>query len=549
MRTRCTRGVVSTAGLLLLLAITTPVLSVTGEWSPPFNLSEWQNGVYRYRLALGGDGTQAAFWQILELPSLQWSLEARVRPPGEPWGPPLSLTGTKQSFSADYPTIWNAGVAPDGTAWAVWAAIDTGQVGDNVQVWASNLPPGGSWQSEALTSGYETSVRWVDLQVGPDGDLAAAWVACASSTNPADGPCHVRVRRRPAGAPNWEPIEQPDQAVGVGMYQTHIAVGPGGLTVVLWEQADTSTPKQWAIMARAFEPASGTWDPGPTNVSGWKAGGGMAGPVMDPAGTVTVAWYAAASGDPAKWAIYANTRPAASGAWSGSPPQLSSANAGIPFDYSLAVGQNGTVAAIWGYEVTTTQHNVFASARDPASTWSAETQLLGTPGLRTDYFYLRLAVWPDGSVLALYPIQDTHRPTSDDERLHWIVRSPHGTWGEGGQGEVGDWMAFLSGLVLSAGGDGRAVVVWGPRDAGGPAGEQYTVLAAIWPPGGPFGPPGPLAEWYQLTEPDELIASPEGMPLAVAWWGQRTSDGASAVFYNELLGGGQRIYLPMILRG
>jgi parallel beta-helix repeat protein len=58
-----------------------------------------------------------------------------------------------------------------------------------------------------------------------------------------------------------------------------------------------------------------------------------------------------------------------------------------------------------------------------------------------------------------------------------------------------------------------------------------------------FGPPVPIAEWFQYTEPDELIAGPEGLPLAVAWWGQRATDGFSALFYNELFSGGGRLLL------
>jgi hypothetical protein len=548
MNTRRTRGIAATTGLLLLLVITTPVLSAAGGWSPPFNLSEWHDDVPLFRLALGGEGTQAAFWQA-EQASIQWSLGVRVRPPGGDWGPPESFTGPQAPF-ADPPPVpfWDAGVAPDGTAWAMWAAIDSGQMGDNVQVWASSRPAGGSWHTEELTSGYETFVAWVDLHVGPDGDLAAAWLACTSDQT-YQGPCHVRVRRRPAGAPNWEPVEQPDQAVGAGIRQVSVLVGPGGLTVVLWKQAGPSTPYQEAIMARAFEPASGTWDPGPTNVSGWKPWIGMAW-VMDPAGTVTAAWNSPAA-DPSKLAIYASTRPAASGAWSAPPAQLSSAHSTGLYPPSLAVGPNGTVAAIWAYYETATEYYVFANARDAGSTWGAEALLSGGTGWQVVYYNLRTAVWPDGTAMALYGIRDTHRPATEDERLHWVVRPPHGAWGDGGQGEVGDWVDHIESPALAATSDGRAVAVWGLEDAGGPAGEQYAVLAATWPPGGPFHPPVAIAQWYQETAPAPagLIAGPEGHPVAAAWLGQRASDGASAVFYNELFGGGPRIYLPMVLKG
>jgi hypothetical protein len=548
MKTTRTRGVVGTVGLLLLLA-STPALSVAGGWSPPFNLSQWHDDVPFFRLALGADGTQAAFWQV-EQASLQWWLGARVRSPGEEWGSEKDLSGMREPFPISFFLSWDAGVAPNGTAWAVWAAIDSGQAGDNVQVWASRLPPGGSWHTEELTSGYETAVRWVDLHIGPDGDLAAAWVACTTyGLVPADGPCHVRVRRRPSGAPNWEPVEQPDESLGMGILRASVLVGPGGLTVALWQEAHTAAPDSWGILARTFEPASGTWDPGPTNLSGWKPSINLAWPVVDPDGNVSAAWRCAAA-DPSKKAVYASTRPA-SGTWSAPPIQISSARSTGLYPPSLAVGPNGALAAIWAYEPTATEHYVFASARDPGSAWAPETQLFGGAGWKVYYWNLRTAVWPDGTAMALYGIQDTHRPATEDERLRWIVRPPHGIWGDSGEGELGDWVASIESLALVATSDGRAVAVWGPEVAGGPPGEQWTVLAAIRPPGGPFDPPLPLGEWYQYTAPAPaaLIAGPEGQPVAAAWLGQRASDGSSALFYNELLGGGPRIYLPMILKG
>jgi hypothetical protein len=183
MKKVSTKGMWRLTGLLLLLATSAPALSVTDdEWSPPFNLSDWQPDVPDFRLRLGNDGTAAAFWHV-ENASNQWSLWARVRPPGDPWQLAANVSGTQEPFPNYLPFYWDTGVGPDGTAWLVWAGIDSAQSGDNWFVRAARLPPGGSWQSEPLTDGYyETSVRWVDLQVGPDGDLAAAWVACASST-------------------------------------------------------------------------------------------------------------------------------------------------------------------------------------------------------------------------------------------------------------------------------------------------------------------------------------------------------------------------------
>jgi hypothetical protein len=549
MKKVSTKGMWRLTGLLLLLATSAPALSVTDdEWSPPFNLSDWQPDVPDFRLRLGNDGTAAAFWHV-ENASNQWSLWARVRPPGDPWQLAANVSGTQEPFPNYLPFYWDTGVGPDGTAWLVWAGIDSAQSGDNWFVRAARLPPGGSWQSEPLTDGYyETSVRWVDLQVGPDGDLAAAWVACASSTDPTQGPCHVKVRRRPAGALSWDPVDQPDQTLGGGILRVAVLVGPGGLTVVLWQEADLSTPARWAIMARAFEPAlAGGWEPSPTEVSGWKPSLYMAWPVMDPGGTVTAAWVAT-SADPTKEAIYASTRSADTGAWS-TPAAISTARDGLYYP-RLAVGQNGSVAAIWAYEPAVTEHYVFANARDVVSTWGAETLLFGGPGRRVRYWDLRVGVGPDGTATALYGYQETSHPANEDEILRWSVRPPYGGWADGGQGELGGWVGSIQSVALVVGNNSFATAVWAMEDAGRLPGEQWRVLAAVRPPDGPFEPPIVLSDWYQSAWPASsgLVVGRDGRPVLAGWYAQRADDNLSAVFYSELLPAGPHIYLPLVVR-
>ena len=46
------------------------------NWSPPENLSDWQESVAESRLVLGNDGTQAAFWIRWNGAGTQWSTYA-----------------------------------------------------------------------------------------------------------------------------------------------------------------------------------------------------------------------------------------------------------------------------------------------------------------------------------------------------------------------------------------------------------------------------------------------------------------------------------------
>jgi hypothetical protein len=545
------RGMLGLMGVLVLLAASTPTMAATNDaWSPPSNLSDWQGSVLDFRLELGRDGTQAALW-LAQDGSGKWSLWARVRPPGGDWGPPENLSGWREYLAKLLPTFWDAGVDADGSAWALWVAVDSAQTGDNVLVMSARRPPDGSWQEVVLSGGYETAVRWADLHIGPDGHVAAAWVACASFTNSAQGPCHVRVRRRPAGAPAWLPVEHADETYsGEGISQADVLVGPGGLTAVLWLQADTSTPANWAVMARTFspEPPPGTWDPSPVNLSDWKSYIKLPPPVIDPGGTVTVAWLTFSS-DPAKRANYASTRSATAGAWSSPPTQISKARGGFSlYEPTLAVGQDGTVAAVWIYRAVPTESYLLANVRDPGSVWGGEVQVYGRANLM--FGDVNLGVWPDGASIVLYSLIDPSHPKAEDELLRWSVRPPYGAWGDGGQGRLGEWTAGILGTALELGGDGSGTAVWGLEDASRPSGQEYSVVAATWPPGGRFGPPVQISDWYGFAwvRPTGLVVGREGWPVAAVWRAMRASPFNEAVFYSELGTGGHLVHLPLVLR-
>ena len=518
-------------GLMLaaLLVTTRPALTTSGaDWSPPVNLSGWQEFPQVHQLALGVDGTQAAFWLVLDLSNNQGALWARVRPPGGGWSALENLSGWMPI------TAWQPGhgigVAPDGTAWALWTAIDSTQPGDNWRVMAAHQPPGGAWQTEPL-SDWETTLRSLKMHIGPDGDLAAAWVACAWTTNDAQGPCAVRVRRRPAGSAAWVPIERLDGGSGMGIHWPHILVGPGGLTVVEWLEANPSASSQWAVMARAYRPSSGAWDGSITNVSGFVPQAIESRPVMGADGTVIVAWNAVSS-DPSKSAQYSATRAAATGTWSPATPISAAHSAGSLEVPGLAVGQNGTLVAAW-QRSSGTQVAIFANARDPGGTWGTETRV--SEWMRM-VFVWGLEVWPDGTAVALWEARDGSRPATEDETVFWSARPPHGTWGGGGQGQLGNWYDEIYGAALVLGDDGSATALWAVKDASRPAGQQSAVWAATWPSGGAWSTPGALSDWYKLAFvwPWGLAVGSGGQPVAAAWDIERDTTPAYALFYSEL---------------
>jgi hypothetical protein len=541
-----------------LLALSPAALAAGGGgWSPPANLSGWQPPMEMHRLALGADGTQAVFWVVYGLPFTYGELWARVRPPGGEWSPAANVSGPVGPLMLWMGQYWNVGVAPDGTVQALWTVRDTSQPPDSdVRVMAATRPPGGTWTAPEPFSGWVTMVRSAGLHVGPDGDMAAVWVACATdSSTLADGPCDVQVRRRPPGAPAWTPAAVIDfSPAGIG--RAHARVGPGGLIVAVWVEAAAMMPSSWAVMARAYLPATGMWELSPAELSGWieprePNADWLAWPVMGPDGTVVVAWIAKTGAGSAQDAQYSNTRVAATGTWSAPPAKISAdRDAGELGPPRLAIGQNGTVAAAWERRNAAGQQAVYANARDPGGAWGAEAQVSAT--WLSDVFLSGLEVWPGGTAVVLWQAEDAGRPATADEGLFWSARPPSGAWGGGGQGQLGNWVDRITGAALALRGDGSGAAVWAEVDAGQPANQQAGVRAAIWPAGGPWGAPETLAAGYIGAGVWEggVKAGPAGGAIAAAWLIVRDvpnpADPGYAVFFSEWPA--WRVYLPVMLR-
>jgi hypothetical protein len=526
---------------VVLLVMTAPALATSNSgWTEPINLSDWQDSIdLALRLELGADGTQAAFWARWNAAYTQQSLWARVRSPGGDWSGAENISGWVPTSGPSIRISWSTGVAPDGTAWALWTAIDSGVSGDNRQVKVARRSPSGFWQSEVLTPFYEPEIGFLDMDIGPDGDLAALWVPCAGSY------CHVRVRRRPSGSTNWEPCSEVDSALG-RIDTAYALVGQDGLTVIVWNEGDAPTPSSWTVKARAYRstPAPGAWDPSPTDISGSKASLDLSSPVMDLGGTITVAWVATGS-VPSNKAIYSATR-TMGGTWNSPPAQISTERGGyMTYPPTLAVGQNGTVAATWTHAVTTTQEILLANARDAGSTWGTEAQLANGTGLLS---LSDLKIRPDGTIMALWWKHDYSRPAMEDEGVFWSTRQPNSIWGSGGQGRVGDWCDNIFGAALGLRDDGSAVVLWSVGDSSRPAGQQWAVQAATKPPGDTWSTPTTISDWYKLAlvQDEALVSGPGGRPVGAMCYIERDATLSDAVFYSEWPV--WRIYVPVVLR-
>jgi hypothetical protein len=538
--------------LALLAAAAAPGLAAGGErWSTPADISGWFTFGEVAWLRAGTDGTQAAFWLALD-PSLQGALWVRVRSAGGEWDTAENLSGWVSQLPLITPPYWNAGVAPDGTVWVVRTVMDSVL---GMQVVADQHPAGGGWQTETL-SNWATAVRSAELHIGPDGDLAAIWVECDTmSGDLAQGNCAVNVRPRGAGAPGWEATQKVDNS-SAGVGRAHGLVGPGGLTVIIWTEAMAGN--QWAAKARAYAPAASGWEPNPINVSGWleprsSSTRWLAQPVMGADGTFVAAWHAKTAPGALHDALFSSTRQAASGNWSAPPSQISAAHDADTLTLPLlAVGQGGTAVAAWEWEPGLGgKYAIFANARDPGGAWGTEAQV--SSSWLDDVSLYDLDVWAtDDTAVVLWGVEDGSRPALEDAAVLWSGRPPNGGGGHGGEGQLGSWYDGLTGAALALGSDGSAAAVWVAGDGSQPANQQANVLAANWPPGGPWGTPETLASGHKLATilREGLVIGQGGRPVSALWLGMRDvnplTTPSCAIFYSEWAE--WQTFLPVVLR-
>ena len=416
------RRLLNVLGLMVVLLAIVPALTASsaGRWSQATNLSDWQAALEPHGMRIGDDGTQVVYWIAYDPVGPKSAFHTRVRPPGGIWGQVDDITGwVRGMWSFKY---WKEVVAPDGTVWAVWAIADFSRLpGSQFKMKAAQRLPDGTWQSEDWT-GWLAQVRFVDLSVGPDGDLVAVWVACDTIlTAPSDGPCTVNARRRAAGATAWDTTQKLNSLMGTGgVNRAYALVGAGGLTVVVWDEVNPVATAQWGVMANAFDPAAVAWGTQknvstfvePRDASSW-----LARPVMDPGGTVVAAWTARTGWGSTQDAQYSSTRSGSPpSTWSLTPARISAPKNADSFGQPrLAVGQNGTVVAAWWWKNASNENAIFVNARDAGSTWGGEAQV--SASVMSDATLYDLDVWPDGTAMVLWAEQDITPPTGTVEAL------------------------------------------------------------------------------------------------------------------------------------
>jgi hypothetical protein len=541
--------------LLVLTTFSTALSASNAEWSEPVNLSGWREDLSSiHHLEMSEDGRQVAFWVGYQT-NKQWSIWARVRPPGGDWEPAHNVSGWMELLD-DPPGIhgYDVGMTPWGEAWAIWAEQVSQQPGDNIWVKGARCSPEEcTWQVENVSDWPEGFIRDVDISIGIEGHLAVSWVACAGNPSTGGGPCAVYVKRRFPGATGWEPLERLDGSSGMAIWSVNTLVGPGGLTFVQWWEDSPYPPEGYlktGAFGKTFVPASGTWDGSSyTPLSGWKEGLVPSDPVMDPSGTVITAWSELITKSPYTYNNYSRTRSSASGTWS-SPTKISQDNK-IKSKIFLAVGHNGTVLAVTvkGRPGSTSEFAWFATVRDAGSTWGSEIQL--SDWISSGHTYPALGVWPDGTCLVTWNMLDSSRGPNQDEAMFWNTRPPNSSWA--GQGRLSLWYDSVDNPNLDLGHNGSAVLTWATKDADQAANQQTVIMATHYPPGGPWTDPIAISDWDKnaMMFPMGLAVHPEGQPIGAVWYQYNNVKG-SGFFYSQFGAEEEvvwnKVYLPMVAR-
>jgi hypothetical protein len=548
-RSNLWRGVGIT--IVIFLGLTgTPVLSSSdGGWTEPVNLSEWQEDVFTdFRLKLASNGTMVAYWvRINSVP--EWSLWSRVRSPKGAWGSAENLSGWIDPISmgpGSFTLRWYTDISPGGTAWAAWVEDTSTPAVDSMWLHAAYKEPNEPWLHDDPSLGYDTYIQSVDFAIGPQGHLLIVWADCTE--DPTDGGgCLVRARRRDPGATEWgvlERIDNPGTAEPIHYIQA--LAGPDGRFVVLWDERNFSTliSNYWAI---AFNVPPGAWDASPTNISSARESFYQTPAVIDPAGTVTAGFIALSS--PGKQRNYASTRNAVTNTWSGAVP-ISQESAYISGP-RLGVGQDGTVSAAWAEgNASMTAWTIFANSRDAGGIWGASaTQIADWRKTTYDPY---VGIWPDGSTLVVWAEENGSRPASEDEAVFYSVRPPHGSWGGGGEGQIGGWFdTIFFNMDLDMGLDGSAAVIWSVTDSNRPVNQQEAVFTAFWPTGGQWDPPEQISDWQKavwVERLDSLVMETDGGSQAALWYENRVDTPSYAIFFRGVGLMEESLWLPIVLK-
>ncbi len=340
------------------------------SFSAAVTLSAPGQAAFGEQVAFGPDGAATAVWRRSNGTNdvVQTAMQA---PGATDFGSPVDIS--TPGVDSYEPQI---AIAPDGVATVAWYRWD----GTSATVQAATRPAGaavfGAPEDISVAGG---SAYLQQIAVGPDGAVTVVWRR-SNGTNSI-----VQAATRPAGATSFgAPVDL--SAPGQDATRPEVAVGPGGLTAVVWQRSDGSN----TIIQAATRAAGSTTFSAPQDLSAPGQSAEVPQVAIGSDGAMTAVWRRFDAG-PTQSIIQVATRPAGATSF-GAPQDLSPAGQ-FGFDPQVAVAPDGAPTAVWSlngasYIIQAATRATGSTTFAPAVDLSPGGQLSSKPAI---------AIGPDGA--------------------------------------------------------------------------------------------------------------------------------------------------------
>ena len=202
---RATRRGIAVFGIALALGLAAASPAAANPWTAAANVSEEGQSAYGPKVAVDATGEAAVVWTRYN--GSNDVVQAALKPAGEPWGKPATLSEAGQEASEPQVAVDAAG-----DAIAVWTRYN----GSNDVVQAAVKPAGEAWEKAATLSEAGQNASEPQVAVDPAGDATIVWRRF-------DGTHYiVQSAVRPAGS-SWEAPASLSEA-GQDASEPHVGV-------------------------------------------------------------------------------------------------------------------------------------------------------------------------------------------------------------------------------------------------------------------------------------------------------------------------------------
>ncbi|MGA8352873.1 MAG: choice-of-anchor Q domain-containing protein [Solirubrobacteraceae bacterium] len=191
-----------------------------GSWGSPATLSEAGQEASEPHVAVDAAGDATVVWRRFN--GSNDVVQAAVRPAGEPWGTPTTLSEAGQEAHAP-----EVAVDPTGQAIAVWIRDDVVQ--------AAFKPAGGPWAKSATVSQTGQDASEPQVAVDATGDATVVWTRYIGQSSGGMSKYAVQAAVKPTGA-TWEaPAIVSEESEEEGL-EPQVAVDAAGDATAIWKR-------------------------------------------------------------------------------------------------------------------------------------------------------------------------------------------------------------------------------------------------------------------------------------------------------------------------